>query len=407
MGADRYGQKTDGIGGTLVDAFGRVRISQPYTLFENANRFGLSNNKWSVANTGTTSTTFNANTGCVELTVGTASGDSIIRETQRVFPYQPGKSLLILNTGTMNEPKANLVQRIGYFGANNGIFFEQDGANTYIVLRSSVTGNTVDTRIEQSNWSVDKFDGSGPSNHVLDISKSQIFWSDIEWLGVGSVRSGFIIDGQIHVAHVFHHANKITDTYMTTASLPIRYEIKNTGITTSNSTLCQICSSIISEGGYNQVTLSRSASNPITGKNIGTTGVVIPMVSIRLRPERRDAIVLPYAMDLYGLQATAFKFTIIVGGTLTNPNWQITDSESSVEYDIAATAITGGEIFHQGIFRGQAQVDTLFLNDHFNHTLQLRRTLNEANGVIFTVAIEATTQNDDAVVSLAWQEHTI
>lgn len=407
MGADRYGTKTDGIGGTLVDAFGRIRVGEPYTLFEASARFQITSERFSTANTGTSSLTFSEYEGCANLSVGTAQSDEVIRETKRVFAYQPGKSLLILNTFTLAPAQANLRQRVGYFGANNGIYIEQSNSTTYMVKRSQVSGSVVNTAVAQTDWNVDKFDGTGPSGYTLDISKSQIFWMDIEWLGVGSVRTGFVINGGFHVAHVFHHANEITATYMTTACLPIRLEITNTGNTANSSTMKQICHSIVSEGGYSQVTTSRSASNPITGKNL-TNGIKNPMVSIRMRSGRTDAIVMPSMVDMYGIQATAFKFYIIKDVTsLTGASWSQTDSASSVEYDVSATALTGGTVVHEGIFKGSETIPTYNLTDMFNHTLQLTRELNAANGNIFTIAVEPTTNNDDAIVALSWQEHII
>lgn len=407
MLADRYGNLAGGTGGTSVDGFGRLRVGEPHTLFECSNRFQLAE-LFSSSNTANTTITFVPTDGCVNLTIGTAATDSIIRETKKVLPYQPGKSLLVMNTVTFAEPKANLVQRVGYYGANNGVYLEQDSNTTYIVMRSqSSSAENANTRIEQTAWNVDKFDGYGPSGYILDITKSHIFWSDFEWLGVGTVRCGFVINGELVIAHKFHHANLGESTYMTTACLPIRYEIYNRGITTSNSTMKQICSAVISEGGYNQVTITRSISNPIAGKTLPSGGVKTPMVSIRLRNGRTDAIVLPSAVTMYGFQSTPFKLYIMKDVALDNTTWSTTDSKSSVEYDITANTVTGGVVVHETVFRGQETINPLFLMDNFNHSLQLTRDLGQTVGNTFTVAIESTTNNDKALVSLSWQEHTV
>lgn len=407
MLADRYGNLAGGTGGTSVDGFGRLRVGEPHTIFESYNRFGIANTRWNYITTGTANVSFANTEGCVHMTIGQGATDSILYETKKVFPYQPGKSLLILMSTTFAEPKANLTQQMGFYGANNGVYLEQTGNTSYIVLRSQSSGTVTNNAVPQSEWNVDKFDGDGPSGLTLDLTKSQIFWTDIEWLGVGSVRTGFIINGSMYIAHQFHHANLGTSTYMTTACLPLRYEIKNTGVTTSNSVMRKICSSVMSEGGYNQVTISRSVSNPITGKNL-TNGIKNPMVSIRLRSGRLDAVVIPSMIDLYGIQGTAFKFDIVRNVTsLTDASWQTLDDTSSVEYDLSATAMTGGEIVYQGIFKGQEVAKGIDLTQNFNHTLQLTRTLNQANGDIFTIAVEPTTNNDDAVVALSWQEHTV
>ena len=136
------------------------------------------------------------------------------------------------------------------------------GNTAYFVERSLSLGTTI--RVAQEDWNIDKLDGTGPSGITLNSSKAQILWMDIEWLGVGSVRIGFVIDGAFIHCHTFHHSNIIESTYITSGSLPLRYEIANTGITTSTSNLKQICSSVISEGGYNLNGIQQAIGIPIT-----------------------------------------------------------------------------------------------------------------------------------------------
>jgi hypothetical protein len=398
--------------GTAVDAFGRMRVAQPHTLFDSQHQ-DVENDKWDTLITGSGTKTHLPNESVIKLEIDGANGDSIIRETLRTMPYQPGKSLLIMNTFAMGTPKANVVQRVGYFGANNGIYFENDSGNNYVVLRSSVTGNVVETKVAQTDWNIDKFDGTGYSGqgtaeeHTtgLDPTKSNLFWIDIEWLGVGDVRCGFLVDGLLKTAHVFHNDNRNPTTYMRSAILPLRYEIFNKGITTSNTAMRQICSTVISEGGYTQINQTRSASNPLTGKNL-TNGINNPMVSLRLKSTRLNAVVIPVILDMYGLQATAYKYRIYENVTsLTGASWTTTDATSSVEYDISATAMTGGNLVREGIFKGLEVAKEVLLRDELNGSIQLTRKINAANGDIFTIAIEPTTNNDDAIVALSWQEH--
>ena len=275
-----------------VDSFGRLRVSNPLTLFDSSYRH-QDNGLWatSVANSGTA--TFNANQGLMDLAVTTTSGSKVYRETLRVFPYQPGKSLLLLSTFVFNEAKTNLRQRSGYFDNNNGFFLELSGTTLSFVRRSYVSGALVETKIPQSDWNTDKLDGTGLSGITLDMTKAQILWSDMEWLGVGSVRMGFVIDGVLITCHTFNHANIISSTYITTATLPLRYEIENTGTTGSSSTLKQICGSVISEGGYQLSGDSHSVGTPIaTPVSMATAGTVYPIVSLRLiaSPNRLNAV---------------------------------------------------------------------------------------------------------------------
>jgi len=245
-----------GFSGQTADAFGRLRVSNPYTLFDTQNRY-YDHEQYSSSLTGTANVVYEANSSSFMCNVGTTSGDSVLRETVRVFPYQPGKSLLVLSSFCFNSPKPNLTQRTGFFDADNGVFFEAAGATLNMVIRSSSTGSIVEDRIPQSSWNGDPLDGTGPSGISLDVALTQIWYCDIEWLGVGSVRVGFIINGQYITCHTFNHANTPntgttdnTTTYMTTATLPLRCEITNTGTTGSASMLRQICASVISEGGF-------------------------------------------------------------------------------------------------------------------------------------------------------------
>ena len=194
--------------GVNSDAFGRLRTSTPLTLFDSAHRF-QDNSLWATltANGGTFD--FNANQGLMDLSVTTAAGSEVIRETTKVFPYQSGKGLLSMNTFVMAPSATNLRQRVGYFGSENGFYLELSGSNVSFVRRSLVTGSVVNTPASQSQWNVDKLDGNGPSGLTLDITKAHILWMDFEWLGTGTVRIGFVINGQFIHCHSFHHANLI------------------------------------------------------------------------------------------------------------------------------------------------------------------------------------------------------
>ena len=215
-----------GDGSTAYDAFGRLRVSNPLTIFDSKNVMSK-NSLFDEDLTGSGTVTYTANKSTVNLNVTTASGDKVIRQSKRVMSYQPGKSLLILNTFVMNTPEADLKQKVGTFDANNGIFFYADGTTLNIVRRTYVTGSAVDTEISQSSWNGDKLDGSGASGYTLNVDKATILFTDYEWLGMGAVRVGFVIDGKFMTAHTFLNANDLTTVYMQTANLPIRYEINN------------------------------------------------------------------------------------------------------------------------------------------------------------------------------------
>jgi hypothetical protein len=346
-----------------TDAFGRLRTSTPLTLFDSSHRY-RDNNLWSGLVVGTGSTVgFVTAQGLVNIGIGTTAGCSVIRETTKVFSYQPGKSLEILTTFVMNPAKANLRQRVGYFGADNGMYLELDGDTLYFAERSLSTGTT--TKISQHNWNIDTMLGAGhlnPSGVTLDISKAQILWMDIEWLGVGTVRLGFVVDGKFIHCHSFHHANLITSTYITTASLPLRYEIANTGITTSSSTLKQVCSSVISEGGYELRGLQQAVGTPVqTPVDLTTAGTYYTVVSIRLKatPNRLDAIVIMTALSILGITNNAtYNWQVRASGTSSGATWTDAGVDSAVEYKIGGGTYTGGRILASGYTYGSNQGST-------------------------------------------------
>lgn len=400
--------------GTTTDAFGRLRISDTFTLFDSQHRY-QDNGKWFTANTASCNTVHQVNESVIDMNVDTTSGNYVYRETGRVFAYQPGKSLLIFNTFNMNTPKANLRQRVGYFGADNGIFLENDGTTNYLVLRSKITGSVVDTRVAQSNWNVDKFDGTGYSSQLdsashggpLDVSKSNILWMDVEWLGVGDVRVGFVVNGKPVIAHIFHHDNINTTTYMTTACLPIRYEIENTGTTTSNSTLKQICSTVISEGGYQISGRQRAVGIPVSApKDIPTAGTFTPIISIRLKSDRLDAIVIPNNMSFVGVtNNTQYRYKVVVNPTLTGASWVSAGTTSSVEYDITATSYTGGDDAKVGyavVGAGSGATTVDFQDGLFKFQLERNSFTNTA--VVFSLVATGAANGNDALGAIDWEE---
>lgn len=390
-----------------IDAFGRMRVSNPFTLFDGSLRYHDDSFKWDQLDAGAGTSTFLTNESSVLMSV-TGNGDSVTRQSKQVFSYQPGKSLLIFTTFVMNTPTIGLRQRVGYFGAQNGVYLEVNGTELSFVIRKYTDGIVDDTteRIPQSAWNGDRVNGQGGQYNIsginLDVSKAQIFWCDLEWLGVGSVRCGFVINGQLIVSHIFHHANLLNKVYMTTATLPVRYEISSTGPAGS---MKAICSTVISEGGYANRSISRAIGTSLTGKNLSNL-VYTPLVSIRLKSTNIDGIVVPVKFDLYGLQQNAFGYQVLLNPTLTNAAWTNVGSDSNVEYDISATALTNGTLIDTGIFVGNVKGGAISVSrTDVDFSQQLGRTINNVSDIWCLAAI-STTVNDDCAASVSWEEYS-
>lgn len=396
---------------TALDAFGRQRVSQPYTLFDSQNRYAA-DNQFDTSTSGTGSTTFNTNQASVSLSVTGAGFGSVVRQTYRSFPYQPGKGLLLLATFQMgNATAGGVTKRVGYFNDQNGVFFQRDGGVNSFVTRSNTTGTPSDARaVTQANWNGDKLDGTGASGLTLDLSHPQILWMDFEWLGVGSVRCGFIINGEYIVCHTFNTANTYgTTVYMTTAILPVRYEIVSASAV--DATLTQICSSVISEGGYEAMSIDHVARRTTVFTTIDTAATFYPIVSIRLASGRTGAVVLPNRVQFLPTTNQNYEVALLKNPTLTGATWAATvSSDSNVQYDVAATAISSVGTIVQTDYvtsTGSGGVAQTSSTTGYNWDLQLGATIAGVSD-IYTLAVRTVSgaTTGDGVGSISFYDLT-
>ena len=393
-------------GGNTLDAFGRLRVSNPLTIFDSKNIMSqntLFNS--TTANGGTVS--YTANKSTVNLNVTEAASSKTVRQSNRVMSYQPGKSLLIFNTFVMNTLTANLKQKVGFFDANNGIFFYADGTTLKIVRRTYTSGSAVDTEISQSSWNGDTLNGTGASGFTLDPTKSNILFIDVEWLGVGSVRVGFVINGQLITAHTFNNANSLTTVYMQTANLPIRYEIEAAAALSSGTyTLQQICSSCISEGGYSPSGVKQMVgTTAIAGSRLPTADTFYSIGTIRIKSGRPYAVIIPAGYVVAGLETTDFQVGLFRGVTLTAGSFSYSSFSDNVEYDLTVRELsaTGTQLSSNFISGKDSPVATF--GDEIPFDYQIGQTIGGTSEVI-TLAAKATSNNDDLAFTLEWYDLT-
>ena len=400
-----------GFVGNAVDAFNRLKVSQPFTMFDSQNRYQISD-KWDVfaATGGFTGYVLSESVRTLGVTL--TAGSKCTAETKRVFPYQPGKSLLIINTFVWPTKITGLRRRVGYFGITggatagipyNGIYLEQNGLTLSINLASGSLNTTITAN--QSDWNGDKFDGTGASGRTLDTSKGNIFWMDVEWLGVGDVRTGFFVDGKPVVAHTFHNDNVYPTVYMTTAILPLRHEIENlTGLTGSHTTK-QICSTVMSEAGYEgfsrRYNVTKSGATPF---DLTTAGVQYPMVALRLPQNRLDAVIVPSNVSVVvepggNNKPQTVQYRILLNPTLTGGGWTA-HYNGNVEYNTGASAVTGGTDIIGGYVSSSGAFSLSDIND-FNY--QIGRTQTGVSDV-FCLTMTPIEAGADVSCDLSWFE---
>lgn len=274
--------------GPNLDAFGRFRTSDIFTIFDSKSLTNATDFLFDTETSGG-SVNYLPTESSRELSVTAVNGNYAIFSTKRAFNYQPAKSQLVNLTGVMSI-ESGVIKRIGLidhltgstFQPDNGMFFETDGTD----LSVNIINNTVITKITQDNWNIDKLNGSGgtenPSGILLNMDNAQIFIIDFEWLGVGRIRFGFNINGQTYYCHEVLNANNTDSVYVRQPNLHGSYEIRSTG---GAGTMKQICMSISSEGGFQPNGILRTINND-TSLNIAA-GASRPILAFRLKSDAR------------------------------------------------------------------------------------------------------------------------
>lgn len=390
-----------------TDAFARLRIASPTILFLDQHQYDTSPILWESVLTGGATVTHLPNESTTSLNVTTASGDEVVWQTRKYFRYQPGKSQLVTMTNVLGAGQANGRKRFGYFDANNGIYFEQNGTTVGVTIRSKTSGSVVNTTVVQASWNLDRVDGTGPSKVNLDVTKAQIWVVDFQWLGTGRVRLGIVSEKGVPIyVHEFRNANNLTTVYMTTANLPVRYEITNTAGVGSVASIKQICTAVVAEGGASERELgySATASNGITGIGVTTRR---PILSIQLKLtfnsiENRGSINL---QRVEGFAVTNNAFCeVVYNGVLTGAAFASVGTNSITNFDVAATAITGGDVIGSfyvlsGILisRGVVDVDVVDLRP-------IGIGIGGATPIPISVVCTSFTGTSTVNASLGWKE---
>jgi hypothetical protein len=303
-----------------IDAFDRLRVSEPFTIFDSKQLHDKQPLFWDEEIGGNATSAHSQVDANVRMSVTANSNDYAIRQTKQRFNYQAGKSQLILMT--FYSPQAlGATKRVGMFDGtgvnyltpNNGIFFECNNELSWNICKDG----TITERVLQENWNVDKLDGTGPSKITLDLDSAHILVMDFEWLGVGRVRVGFVIDGLIYYVHYFNHANNAAfpTVYMSSPNLPLRYSIETDGTTATS--LDHICSTVMSEGGIEKTGVLRvveTATNaPVNSVSINQTQAVL---AIRLKEVYKDVTILPESMSMMCTTNDRFRWAVAINPTI-------------------------------------------------------------------------------------------
>ena len=400
-----------------IDAFGRQRISQPYTLADYSHVYGEETELLSKTNGANSKITFDINKAKAILMVGGGENDFAIHQSRMYHHYMPGKSQLTFQSFNFTGHRNGTNKRIGLFDDYNGIFFMQSGDGTLgIVLRNNVSGYIYDDIVWQNNWNIDTCKGTGISKFNLDPTKTQLFTSDFQWLGVGRVRAGFVHDGNSIIAHEFYNSNNKSSVYWSNPNLPIRCEIRNYSTTVGIDSMDQICATVMSEGGYNEagVDFSASTTSPISIDN--TTKK--PLIAIRLKTgyygkPNRSIVRLGQSSIFSATKPVAFEFWRLTGNAnIIGGSWVSANNESVVEYNTTATSITttSGLMLNMGyVSAGGPAGNSAGASNNFQSISSAKRgyisqNIDSTESNIFAIAISGLDTTTNVYGGMQWRE---
>lgn len=382
-----------------VDAFSRARVSQTDQRLDVEFIYDKQDEYFDeILNNGTV--THNANARDLRFAITDANDGTYAKMASYPVPYTPGNSQLVEITGVLD------LAGIG-------------GGNAEVFLRSKVTGTVAEEVIPQSSW-LDAKTG-------VDWTKSHILAMDFQSLKVGRIRFALNVGGSpVSIAQItndneintgywqiphgsvyWHLYNDATYTYMECGygdddnAIGLRYKIA----ANASATMSAICCTVKSEGGgdvNSLLGLPRSIDMGVTEKTASTT--LIPLLSIRPRdtfvslPNKQ--LVLPKKVIATTTQPV--RIVLIHNGTLTGASWaNVSTDNSCVEYDVTATAITGGhELDTDYITAGK---DGASSQNVLGKTFLWDRQ-NTHTGIL-TVAAQKTGATDASVLAgLHWEE---
>lgn len=335
-------------GSPQFDAFGKLQVSQSTALGDYMLRYDGQNDQFQDVVVGTGSIVHSQLFSGITLTTGTATGDSISRTSHEYHTYSPGLSQLIEMTVAVGDTgKLGVVRTWGYGDGENGVFFRVSGTTLSVVNRSSSTGAVIDEVINQANWNGDRLNGGGGvaniSDFLLDTSKDNMYWIDLQWLGAGRVRFGVVIDGVRITCHSDQNANNQPFSYMSTASLPIHVSQFNTGIVASTSQLKFFCSTVKTEGTFSPLKRINAYTTPTL---IPVTSNILPVTVLALRPSETFLTIhnrcstFVQTLEIYNAGPDPVVFEVIRNAVEASATWVIVDPSSPTE--VSTNAVTSG-----------------------------------------------------------------
>lgn len=316
-------------------------------------------------------------------------------------PYTSGNSQLILITGTPDKSGVNTL-------------------NASFYLRDAIRGQVFET--QSANWDFDVSD--------RDWSKSHIFVMDFQSLKVGKIRFALDIDGELKVVGSIKNDNRISHGYWQDPNQPLVWRIYNTATETiteigyddgvngigfkftqplnSSAECIAICGTVKSEGGgglFDIAGIPTGCSTQTTSRAVGNT--IVPVISVRsktlFKGQTNKTIIIPDKLNVQTDNDIHYYF--VLGGTLTGASWVDVDSNNSAgEFDVSATAISGGKIIDPDYLASGARNRTSGEGNFLGKSVLSASRGTDGQGILTVVAIRTSGSNASVFMGIGLNE---
>lgn len=351
-----------------LDAFGKLRVSGATLLGEYIFSTGTLPTQFSAMTMDGGAITWDNNSRALVLQNTTASGSHTSYTSNTYHHYFAGSSQLFIGTFAVGDVgKANVDREWGMFDDKNGFMFKLQGTTLGVAIRSNVTGSIVETFIPQNDWNKDVANGTGPSQMTLDITKDNIYWIDVQWLGAGRARFGTYYNGQRVVLHEYYHGNNSSYPITAMGALPVCIHQMNTGASGSSSQIRAWCIAVWTESDLD---VRQSASSALKTFEVTTTsandvytyvGTLSPK-ELLANGQPNRSLYWPTEIEASGWDTVTgtpaiFELEIYAEPIINGFNWQSIPN-STAEYDTSGTFIASGTAVSQRFIQGRDTLDT-------------------------------------------------
>lgn len=285
--------------------------------------------------------------GEYKLSTTASSGDVARLESAERGRYIAGQDSIVgLGVRVADTPTGEQDAKWGYYDADDGFGFGVDATGSYVFRRKL----GVDSKTYQSNWNADTVDGNGESGLTLDDSIGYVYQINFAWYGYGGIEYKILMfDSDMVQKVVTVHRDRVqSQTSLTDPNLPVSVEILNGATATAFDSVYVGGRQFSTRGKFTPSKRITSEARLSLG-SVNTT--FLPTISMRRKVGFESASVKTEAFDI--ITDAELWIEIRSGATLTGAVFNTPSnhnaSETVLESDISATAVSGGNVIWAGL----------------------------------------------------------